>query len=90
MEIFDYDNILLLPRKCRVDSRSRMRHLGRVRPARFAAGGAGQHEDGGRRAHRELAGRSGHFYVMHRFDLDNVALRGACATRACSCRSARA
>jgi len=22
MEIFDYDNILLLPRKCRVDSRS--------------------------------------------------------------------
>jgi hypothetical protein len=22
MEIFDYDNVLLLPRKCRVDSRS--------------------------------------------------------------------
>jgi GMP reductase len=25
MEIFDYDNILLLPRKCRVDSRARVR-----------------------------------------------------------------
>jgi GMP reductase len=94
MEIFDYDNILLLPRKCRVESRSgieagrspqvrplpwhhnapaRDRHLRLRRPPLRAAGGAGQHEDGGRRSHHEQLAASGHFYVMHRFDLDSVA-----------------
>jgi GMP reductase len=74
MEIFDYDNILLLPRKCRVDSR------GECDTAL---------EFGGRRftlpvvpanmktvideAIAETLARSDHFYVMHRFDLDNVA-----------------
>src|SRR5262245_8800572 len=74
MEIFDYDNILLLPRKCRVDSR------GECDTAV---------EFGGRRfvlpvvpanmktvidePIAETLARSGHFYVMHRFDLDNVA-----------------
>ena len=74
MEIFDYDNILLLPRKCRVDSRSE------CDPSL---------EFGGRRfvlpvvpanmktvideTIAESLALSGHFYVMHRFDLDNVA-----------------
>jgi GMP reductase len=74
MEIFDYDNILLLPRKCRVDSR------GECDPSL---------EFGGRRftlpvvpanmktvideSIAESLARSDHFYVMHRFDLDNVA-----------------
>ncbi len=74
MEIFDYDNILLLPRKCRVDSRGECDT---------------SIEFGGRRftlpvvpsnmktvvdeTIAEYLAASGHFYVMHRFDLDNVA-----------------
>ena len=74
MEIFDYDNILLLPRKCRVDSRSDCDT---------------SVEFGGRRfvlpvvpanmktvldePIAEVLARSDHFYVMHSFDLDNVA-----------------
>jgi GMP reductase len=74
MEIFDYDNILLLPRKCRVQSRAE------CDPSV---------EFGGRRfklpvvpanmktvldeAIAETLARSDHFYVMHRFDLDSVA-----------------
>jgi GMP reductase len=73
MEIFDYDNILLLPRKCRVDSRSE------CDPSV---------EFGGRRFKlpvvpanmktvldeniAEWLAANGYFYVMHRFDLDNV------------------
>ena len=74
MEIFDYDNVLLLPRKCRVDSRSE---------CDTAA------EFGGRsfklpvvpanmktvidEAISEWLAANGYFYVMHRFDLDNLA-----------------
>jgi len=74
MEIFDYDNILLLPRKCRVQSRAE------CDPSV---------EFGGRRfklpvvpanmktvldeSIAESLARSDHFYVMHRFDLDSVA-----------------
>ncbi len=74
MEIFDYDNILLLPRKCRVDSRAEC---------------DASVEFGGRRfvlpvvpanmrtvideSIAEMLAGSGHFYVMHRFDLDSVA-----------------
>lgn len=74
MEIFDYDNILLLPRKCRVESRSE------CDPSI---------EFGGRRfklpvvpanmktvldeSISEWLAANGYFYVMHRFDLDNVA-----------------
>ena len=73
MEIFDYDNILLLPRKCRVESRSEC--------------DAGV-ELGGRKfrlpvvpanmktvvseAICEWLAQNNYFYVMHRFDLDNV------------------
>ena len=74
MEIFDYDNILLLPRKCRVDSRAEC---------------DASVEFGGRRFNlpvvpanmktvvdegiTEWLAANGYFYVMHRFDLDNVA-----------------
>jgi GMP reductase len=73
VEIFDYDNILLLPRKCRVESRSE------CDPSI---------EFGGRRfklpvvpanmktvldeSISEMLAANGYFYVMHRFDLDNV------------------
>jgi GMP reductase len=73
MEIFDYDNILLLPRKCRVESRSEC--------------DAGV-ELGGRKFRIPVVpanmktvvdepicvwlAQNGYFYVMHRFDLDNV------------------
>ena len=74
MEIFDYDNILLLPRKCRVDSRSECDASAAL---------------GGRRFRlpvvpanmktvidepiSEWLATNDYFYVMHRFDLDNVA-----------------
>ncbi|MBC5766805.1 GMP reductase [Ramlibacter albus] len=73
MEIFDYDNVLLLPRKCRVQSRSEC--------------DAGI-EFGGRKFRLPVVpanmktvvdeniclwlAQNGYFYVMHRFDLDNV------------------
>ena len=74
MEIFDYDHVLLLPRKCRVESRSEC---------------DASVEFGGRRFklpvvpsnmktvvdEQVCAGlaANGYVYVMHRFDLDNVA-----------------
>ncbi len=73
MEIFDYDNILLLPRQCRVESRSEC---------------DASVELGGRRFRLPVVpanmktvvdepicvwlAQNGYFYVMHRFDLDNV------------------
>jgi GMP reductase len=73
VEIFDYDNVLLLPRKCRVESRSEC--------------DAGI-ELGGRKFRIPVVpanmktvinvplciwlAKNGYFYVMHRFDLDNV------------------
>jgi GMP reductase len=73
VEIFDYDNVLLLPRKCRVDSRSEC--------------DAGI-EMGGRTFRIPVVpanmktvinvpiciwlAKNGYFYVMHRFDLDNI------------------
>ena len=73
MEIFDYDKVLLLPRKCRVQSRSE------CDPGI---------EFGGRRFKLPVVpanmktvvdekiclwlAQNGYFYVMHRFDLDNV------------------
>lgn len=74
MEIFDYDHVLLLPRKCRVESRSEC---------------DASVEFGGRRFKLPVVpsnmktvvdekvcawlAANGYFYVMHRFDLDNVA-----------------
>ena len=73
MEIFDYDNILLLPRKCLVESRSEC--------------DAGVELGGGKFRIPVVPANmktvidekicvwlveNGYFYVMHRFDLDNV------------------
>lgn len=74
MEIFDYDNILLLPRYCVVDSRTE------CDPSV---------EFGGRRFRIpvvpanmktvvdadicETLARGGYFYIQHRFDIDNLA-----------------
>jgi GMP reductase len=74
MEIFDYDKVLLLPRKCRVQSRSEcdpsLEFGGRkfklpVMPANMKTV-----------VDEKLClwlAQNGYFYVMHRFDLDNVA-----------------
>ena len=73
MEIFDYDNILLLPRKCRVQSRSECdtsvtlgNHSFRlpVVPANM--------KTVVNESICEWLAKNGYFYVMHRFDLDNV------------------
>ncbi len=74
MEIFDYDNILLLPRKCRVESRSECdtsitlgQHTFRlpVVPANM--------KTVVNETICEWLAQHGYFYVMHRFHLDNVA-----------------
>ncbi|WPC65879.1 GMP reductase [Rhodoferax ferrireducens] len=73
MEIFDYDNILLLPRKCRVESRSECDasvELGRQR-FRIPVVPANMKTVVDESICIWLAQNS-YFYVMHRFDLDNV------------------
>jgi GMP reductase len=73
MEIFDYDNILLLPRKCRVDSRSECDAsvtLGE-RQFRLPVVPANMKTVVSEEICIWLA-ENGYFYVMHRFDLDNV------------------
>jgi GMP reductase len=74
MEIFDYDNILLLPRKCRVDSRADCDPTIEFGGRRFALPvvPANMRTVVDERIVEMLA-RSNHFYVMHRFDLDAVA-----------------
>lgn len=78
MEIFDYDNILLLPRKCRVQSRSECdpsitfgNHTFKlpVVPANMKT-------VIDQRICEYLAANN-YFYVMHRFDLDAVAFAKA-------------
>ncbi|MBA2963775.1 MULTISPECIES: GMP reductase [Ramlibacter] len=74
MEIFDYDNVLLLPRKCRVDSRSECDasvELG-GRSFRIPVVPANMKTVVNEAICLWLA-KNGYFYVMHRFDLDNVA-----------------
>ena len=73
MEIFDYDNILLLPRKCRVESRSECDTsvvLGN-RTFRLPVVPANMKTVLDEKICKFLA-QHGYFYVMHRFDLDNV------------------
>ena len=74
MEIFDYDNILLLPRKCRVESRSECDagvelggHTFRI-PVVPANMKTVINED-----ICLWMAKNGYFYVMHRFHLDNLA-----------------
>ncbi|MDQ1258566.1 MAG: reductase, partial [Pseudomonadota bacterium] len=73
MEIFDYDNILLLPRKCRVESRSECDASVQFGPRRFRlpAVPANMKTVVDERICTWMA-QNGYFYVMHRFDLDNV------------------
>ena len=73
MQIFDYDNILLLPRKCRVESRSECDasvELG-GRSFRMPVVPANMKTVVDETISLWLA-QNGYFYVMHRFDLDNV------------------
>ena len=74
MEIFDYDNILLLPRKCRVESRSECDtgvELGN-RSFKLPVVPANMKTVVDEKICCYLA-QNGFFYVMHRFDIDNVA-----------------
>jgi IMP dehydrogenase/GMP reductase len=74
MEIFDYDNILLLPRKCRVESRSECDASIEFGGRRFALPVVPSNmKTVLDESVAQYLARSGHFYVMHRFDLDNVA-----------------
>ena len=73
MEIFDYDNVLLLPRKCLVESRSECDagvELG-GRKFRIPVVPANMKTVVDEKICVWLA-KNGYFYVMHRFDLDNV------------------
>ncbi len=73
MEIFDYDNILLLPRKCRVDSRSECDASVEFGPQRFRIPVVPANmKTVVSEAICVWMAQSGYFYVMHRFDLDNV------------------
>ena len=74
MEIFDYDNILLLPRKCRVESRSECDPSIEFGPHRFKLPvvPANMKTVLDEPIAQWLAAND-HFYVMHRFEIDNVA-----------------
>jgi GMP reductase len=74
MEIFDYDNVLLLPRKCRVQSRSECDASVTLGPRTFRLPvvPANMKTVVNESICKWLAD-NGYFYVMHRFDLDNIA-----------------
>lgn len=73
MEIFDYDSILLLPRKCRVNSRSECDASVTLggRSFRIPVVPANMKTVVDETICTWMA-QNGYFYVMHRFDLDNV------------------
>ena len=74
MEIFDYDNVLLLPRKCRVESRSECDPSTMFGPRRFQLPVVPANmKTVIDQPISEWLAANGYFYVMHRFDLDNVA-----------------
>jgi GMP reductase len=73
MEIFDYDNVLLLPRKCRVQSRAECDASTEFGAHRFnlpvvPANMKTVIDE----PIAEWLAANGYFYVMHRFDTDNV------------------
>jgi GMP reductase len=74
MEIFDYDNILLLPRKCVVQSRRECDPSVEFGPHKFRipAVPANMKTVVDEPICVWLA-QNGYFYVMHRFDVDNLA-----------------
>ncbi len=74
MEIFDYDNILLLPRRCAVQSRRECDPTVEFGPRRFRIPAVPANMKTVVDATIcEMLAREGYFYIMHRFDLDNVA-----------------
>ena len=74
MEIFDYDNVLLLPRKCRVESRSECDPSTEFGARRFALPVVPANmKTVVDEPITEWLAANGFFYVMHRFDVDNVA-----------------
>ena len=74
MEIFDYDNILLLPRKCRVESRSECDTSVQLGNRRFRLPVVPANmKTVIDEPIAEWMARHDYFYVMHRFDLDNMA-----------------
>ena len=74
MEIFDYDNVLLLPRKCRVESRSECDSSVELggRSFKIPVVPANMKTVVNEALCIWLA-KNGYFYVMHRFDVDNLA-----------------
>ena len=74
MEIFDYDNILLLPRRCVVESRRECDPSIEFggRKFRLPVVPANMKTVIDERIAEFLA-QSGYFYIMHRFDFDNLA-----------------
>jgi GMP reductase len=73
MDIFDYDNIQLLPRQCRVTSRSECDPSIQFGPRRFKLPVVPANmKTVIDEPIAEFLAREGYFYVMHRFDLDNV------------------
>ena len=74
MEIFDYDNVLLLPRKCRVESRSECDPSQEFGPRRFALPvvPANMKTVVDEPSVQGLA-EDGILYGMHRLDVDNGA-----------------
>ncbi|MFN7664604.1 MAG: GMP reductase [Inhella sp.] len=74
MDIFDYDNIQLLPRQCRVTSRSECDPSIQFGPRRFKLPAVPANmKTVIDETIAETLARSDHFYVMHRFDLDTLA-----------------
>ena len=74
MEIFDYDNILLLPRKCRVQSRSECDTSVEFGPRRFKLPVVPANmKTVLDEPIAEYLASNGYFYVMHRFEIDNLA-----------------
>ncbi|MFZ9813629.1 MAG: IMP dehydrogenase, partial [Burkholderiaceae bacterium] len=75
MEIFDYDNVLLLPRKCRVKSRSECDASAQLGGRRFRIPVVPANMKSV--VNEDICvwlAQHDYFYVMHRFDVDNVAL----------------
>jgi GMP reductase len=73
MEIFDYDNVLLLPRKCRVESRSECDASVELGGRNFRIPVVPANMKTVLNASIcEWMGQNDYFYVMHRFDLDNI------------------
>jgi hypothetical protein len=73
MEIFDYDNILLLPRKCRVQSRGECDPSVEFGPRRFKLPVVPANmKTVLDEPIAEWLAANDHFYVMHRFDIHNL------------------